>query len=227
MKKTTTRKKTVTKVKKPVKKSKVSVKKKAAAPKSKTPKIKSNGMNDFQQCVVLAAIINQQRDANPNFQSLPLPDVNSTLLAPLRQRLAQFAFTTSDIKKAVIDLLHSKEFTQAFPVKLSKNEEALVITEKETKAIMNQLLKLAGAESHKPIYLMENGPHDIHKTTLEKHALKTGQIDHHPIAVELHTRQDNQSAHQQILIKLNFSKTGRGFNDNSQRFSTKQRRGRG
>lgn len=208
--------------KKPVKK----VAKKAPAKKRVAAKKTAHGMNEFQQCVLLAAIINQHRAADPHIQQTPLPDINSSILAPLREHLAQYTFTADDIMRAATDLLRAKEFKQFFSIEKSLKQK-ICVSGTNPKVLMGQLLELADSEARKTIYLSEKDPHDIHKTTLEKHALKTGQIDHTHLAAIQQERPDSHLAHKKIIIKLNFDKMGRSFLDNIPRLSTKQRRGRG
>lgn len=224
-KKTTSKPKTKS-VKKPVKKvAKKSVTKITAKPKAtKIIKAKPGGMNDFEQCVVLAAIVNQQRNFDKKFLFIPLPDINSTALAPLRELLSQYDFSATDIIKATHDILHSKTFKECFALHETIKEALLTIKQKNKKDIMRELIELAGPEAKKILYISESDMRDIHKTTLEKHALKMGLIEPHLITPEPYQQQDH---HKKIIIKLNFHKLGRGFNDNSQRFSGKQRRGRG
>lgn len=215
-KKTTGKKTTVKKAtKKPTKKS---------SPKKATKKTKTNGMNTFEQCVVLAAIINQQRNKDKKFLFVPLPDINSTMLAPLREILSHYAFTAHDITKATHAILSSKTFKECFALTQNIKEALLNLTEETSSEILGKLFLLAGPEAKKAIYMAEDNARDIHKTTLEKHALKLGLIEPHVVTPEPFQQQDQ---HKKIIIKLHFNKLGRDFIDNSQRFSGTQKRGRG
>ena len=173
-KNTTTAKKTKvakkTKATKAVKKPKVAKKTKAVIEKHK--------MTAFQEYVLLAAVINQLREVDTDFRLLPLPDVNSSLLAPLREQFAHFSFTLNEVPKAVEHLIKSKDFKTTFPVKHDVTLKLKCIDTKETPLMMSLLL-LAGLEATKTIYLADKDPHDIQKTTLEKYALKTEQISSH------------------------------------------------
>jgi hypothetical protein len=220
-------------VEKPLKK--VAVKSKSLPKKSKkastriTTPVKpkaSRGMNEFQQCVVLAAVINQKRNRDTQFQAIPLPDINSSALQPLRACLADYAFTANDISRAVTDLLSSKAFQQAFPVKNNAQKNLILVTETEPQALLEKMLELAGPEAKKTIFFIE-GPHNIHKTTLEKYALKTAQI--HPVALHHESSKlpSEDVLHKQMIMKMNLHNSSKYFENNSQRLSTKQRRGRG
>lgn len=235
MKSRTSKKKTTSKpkktiVKKTIKKTtKKSVKKiqKKAATKPKPKKIikaKPGCMNDFEQCIVLAAIVNQQRNADTRFLFTPLPDINSTALAPLRELLSQYHFTPNDITKAAHKVFHSEEFKECFALHEVITEALLPLSQKDNKNLTQEILDLAGPEAKKWIYMKEKDSHDIHETTLEKHALKMGLIEPHYTAPEPFQAQDH---HKKIIIKLNFQNKGRNFHDNAMRFSGKQHRGRG
>ena len=120
-----TKKRTVTRAKKTTKKPTLSkratttkaTQKPKLAKKIKKTTVKKHKMTDFQEYVLLAAIINQLREKDTDFRLLPLPDVNSTLLAPLREQFAAFSFNLGDIPKAVDHLIKSKDFKTFFPVK--------------------------------------------------------------------------------------------------------------
>src|SRR6476620_8266388 len=76
---------------------------KKAGERQKSVDVKVDSMDDFQQCIVLAAIINQQRQADPRFISVPLPDINSPALAPLRECIGKYHFNAHDITAATED----------------------------------------------------------------------------------------------------------------------------
>lgn len=216
--------------KKPAAKTKKLIKKrvKKTATKPKKAKASAKGMNDFQQCVVLAAIINHKRNTDPKFLFVPLPDINSSALAPVRELLGQYEFTATDIVDAIKDILASKAFKQCFPAESGPMKATLfALSKNQPKEIMAELLDLAGPESKKTIYLRENDIHDIHKTTLEKHALKLGLVDPQPFMESNIPIHEAHLARRQILIKLSSNKLDKSFGGNFSRFSTKQRRGRG
>lgn len=218
-KKTTTAKKTkTTKAAKATK-----VVKKPKATKKTTAKHK---MSPFQEYVLLAAVINQLREIDNDFRLLPLPDVNSSLLAPLREQFAHFSFTANEVPKAVDHLIKSKDFKSTFPVKHAITLKLQCIDTKETPLMMSLLL-LAGLEANKTIYLADKDPHDIQKTTLEKFALKTEQISSHLTHHEQKAKQEDPLANKKILIKLNYNRLGRNLPTNLQILSAKHRRGRG
>ena len=196
------------------------------AKKIKKTTVKKHKMTDFQEYVLLAAIINQLREKDTDFRLLPLPDVNSTLLAPLREQFAAFSFNLGDIPKAVDHLIKSKDFKTFFPVKHAMSLK-LKCTDSNDTPLMMSLLLLAGLEAHKPIFLAENDSHHIQKTTLEKHAVKTAQIATHLTHPETKMRQEDPLAHKKILIKLNYNRLGRNLPTNLQILSAKHRRGRG
>lgn len=231
-KKTTTKKTTRTSTKKIQKKAAVAASKTPKAPKApkapKTTKIikaKTDGMNDYEQCIVLAAIVNQQRNTDTRFLFTPLPDINSSVLAPLREILSQYCFTSNDIIKAAHQVFQSKKFQECFALHEPVKETLLKITQNNPNALIRELIKLAGPEAKKWIYMKEgHSSQDIHQTTLEKHALKLGLIEPHHIEAEPFQKQDH---HRKIIIKLNFQNKGRGFHNNLMRFSGKQHRGRG
>ena len=213
------RKKTVTKAKKTPRKS-------TRKSSQKIKKVSTKKMDDFQQYVVLAAVINQLRDVDADFRSIPLPDVNSSLLAPLRKQFKKYAFTAKDIKTAVSALIKSKVFKEHFPVTHAM-KVTFKLTEKNNPTLMADLLELAGLEARRPIYLAEQNPHDIQKTTLEKHALKAGFIKTHHAANESPMQKEDPFANKRILIKLNYNTLGRNMPSNLQILSAKHRRGRG
>lgn len=220
-------KKTVVKkiaAKKPAEK-KVNKPVKSAAVKQK-PK-NPNGMNHFQQCVVLAAVINQKRHLNPEFQTVPLPEITSSSFGPLREHLGQYAFLVEEIHDAIDELIRSDEFAKAFPVNNVESDLELTL-EGNAKKIMAHLLELAGPEARKIIFMMEEGnKQHIHRTTLEKFALKTGQIEPHPLQHDAQ-KFTGDVTQKQILNSINMRTNPRYFGDqHPQNFSTKQRRGRG
>jgi hypothetical protein len=190
-----------------------------------TNKPKKGGMNAFEQCIVLAAVINLQRNADNHFLFVPLPDVNSSALAPLRELLSQYDFTAPDIIKASHAMLHSKLFKECFSLHKDTKNILLTLKEENTKNIMRELIEIAGPEAKKFIYMPEKDSHDIHKTTLEKHALRMGLLEPHTVAPEQHYQQKIQ--HKRIIIQLGLRKSNERFIVNSQQFSGKQRRGRG
>lgn len=233
-KKTTSKTKKTT-VKKPTKKTarktlkSTSVKKtqmKTTVKKPKTAKMikaKLGCMNDYEQCIVLAAIVNQQRNADTRFLFTPLPDINSSVLAPLRDILSQYRFTADDIIKAAHKVFQSKKFQECFALYEPVKETLLKITQHNPNELIHELIELAGPEAKKWIYMRGKNSHDIHQTTLEKHALKLGLIEPHYMEPEPFQKQDQ---HKKIIIKLNYQNSGRNVH-NSMRFSGKQHRGRG
>ena len=157
------------------------------------------------------------------FLFIPLPDINSTALSALRDIIGQHHFIDSDINKAADEVIQSKAFKTCFALRENMTESFINITQKNTKNIIHELLELAGPEAKKWIYMKEKDTHDIHKTTLEKHAIKLGLIESHQIIPE-HFKQEDQ--HKKIILKLNFQNKDHLFH-NLMRFSGKQHRGRG
>ncbi len=201
--------------------------------KSQTPakpifKKNPNGMNHFQQCVVLAALINQKRRANQAFQSIPLPEITSPLLASLREYLGQYTFSSEDIQNGLDDLAHADIFVKTFPVKDADVPVECTVYGNPQK-MMAQLLDLAGPEARKIIFLKDDGNRlSIHRTTLEKYALKTGQIESHPLHHDMPNFMSHESTHREILHQINQRTNPKYFGqEHPQNFSTKQRRGRG
>ncbi len=196
--------------------------------KPKTQKIikaKSGGMNDYEQCIVLAALVNQQRNTDTKFLFTPLPDINSTALAPLRELLSQYHFTASDIAKAAHEVFQSKKFKECFALHETITEALLQPNQKDAKSLVQELLNLAGPEAKKWIYMKEpDDAHNIHQTTLEKHAFEMGLIEPHHVAPEPF---QNQDYHKKIIVKFNFQNNGKNTHHNLLRFSGKQHRGRG
>ncbi len=225
-KKSTTKKKPAKVAKSPKKQP---VKKSLSKPKvpKKTKKAKiDNGMTHFQQCLVLAAFINQARIQEPSFQILPLPEIHSSLLSSLREYLSQYMFTADDILKAIDAMPKSEEFIEVFPIKKNALPKHLFsISEEDPKTITKQLLDLAGHEAKKTIFLMGKNPHDIRETTLEKYALKTGQIEENALQHEAITLKHPDALHRQILDNMNVRQNQQYFNP--QNISMKHRRGRG
>ncbi len=224
-KKTTTTKPKKTVAKKTTKKS--SPKKSVTASKPKPKKVikaKPGGMNNYEQCIVLAAIVNQQRNADTRFLFTPLPDINSSMLAPLREILSQYDFNAKDIIKAAHDVFQSEKFQECFALHEAVTEASLKITQNTIKDLVHELLELAGPEAKKWIFMVDKDPHDIHKTTLEKHALKLGLIEPQQITPEPFQQ---LAHHKKIIINLNPQNKARHFPDHMTRFSGKQHRGRG
>jgi hypothetical protein len=203
---------------------------KTTAKAEKKEKIRKNpnGMNYFQQCVVLAALINQKRHQDHEFQTIPLPEITSSLLAPLREYLSQYAFTSDEIQNGLEDLVHCDLFTKTFPVKNSTVAIDLTV-HGNPKKIMSQLIELAGPEARKVIFLKEESNRFmIHRTTLEKYALKTGQVEGHATHHDSSNYMSHESTHREILNQINQRTNPKYFGqDHPQNFSTKQRRGRG
>jgi len=224
-KKTTTKKSIKKSTKKVTKKPAKKTQKKAVAPKkSKIIKAKPGGMSNYEQCIVLAAIVNQQRNADTRFLFTPLPDINSSVLEPLRAILSQYKFVPSDIIKAAHKVFQSKKFEECFALHEPVKETLLKLSAENPKELIHELLQLAGPEAKKWIYMRGDNSQDIHQTTLEKHALKLGLIEPFLVESEPFQKLDH---HKKIIIKLNFQNKGRGFNNNLMRFSGKQHRGRG
>ncbi len=234
IKKAPVKKKASIKASKPAKPAKVThTKRKSEPAKTAAPTIvikkNPNGMNYFQQCVVLAALINQERHQNHEFQTIPLPEITSTLLQPLREYLSQYAFNSEEIQNGLDDMVRCDFFKKTFPV---KNTETLLDLniQGNPKKIMAQLIELAGPEARKIIFLKEEGDRFlIHRTTLEKYALKTGQIENHILHHDLPTYMSHESTHREILNQINQRSNARYFNQDHhpQNLSSKHRRGRG
>lgn len=225
--KTSAKKVTLNTKSKPIQQ-KVKLQQKTVTPAPSKLKKNSNGMNYFQQCVVLAALINQERHYNQEFQTIPLPEITSSLLGPIRDYLGQYAFNSEEIQHGLDELMKCDLFKKTFPIKHPDTTVEISI-EGNPKKIMAQLLELAGPEARKIIFLKEEGNRMlIHRTTLEKYALKTGQIEHHILHQDSPNYMSHESTHRDILNQINQRTNPRYFGqDHAQNFSTKQRRGRG